>query len=76
MPWSAVNGKSGLSGSANLCKYRTLKKFLCVISGFRCEVHETGPFCVITQRVMVVTDVSGQPIGSNFKVLESKKDGF
>jgi len=73
MLWPDVNGKSGLSGSANYCKYNTLKKFQCVISGFRCEVDETGPFCVITQRVVVVTDVSGQPIGLNFKGLESKK---
>ena len=70
MPWSAVNGKSGLSGSANYCKYNTLKKFfLCVISGFRCEVDEIGLFCVITQCV-VITDVSGQRIGPNFKGLE------
>jgi hypothetical protein len=68
MPWSAVNGKSGLSVSANYCKQNTLKKFfLSVISGFRCEIDKNGIFWVITQRMVVVTDVSGQTIDPKFK---------
>ena len=55
-----------------------MKKFLlCVISDLRCEVVKTALFWVITQHVVIVTNVSGQPIGPTFKGPEYKnKAGF
>jgi len=36
----------------------------------RTSCFRSLPFCAVTQRMLVVTDVSGQPIGPIFKVLE------
>ena len=48
-----------------------------MISDLRCEVVKTALFWVITQHVVIVTNVSGQPIGPTFKGPESKnKAGF
>jgi hypothetical protein len=43
------------------------KPVLCVISSFRRSVNYIFAFIDVTQRILVVTEVSGQPTGSIFK---------
>jgi len=41
---------------------------MCVASGYRRRVNKISLFGGVTQRTLVVTDVSGQPTGPIFKV--------
>ena len=41
--------------------------FVCLISGFRRDVNQISLFWDLTQRLLVITDVSRQPFGPIFK---------
>jgi hypothetical protein len=50
--------------------------FLCETVCFRRGVNEIFALCDVTQRRLVVTDVSGQPIGPSFKGKAVKEKVF